>query len=320
MILVKFSGGIGNQLFQYAMYQNLRDKYPNTEVYADLSEYVLNDVHNGFELDSVFDLKYAIKKATWHEVWKAKGELFVPTNNGIGKYFERPMAWINARTRHMKMIWNRVEYVEEEPFHANENYELKQKRRRQCAIKLKNLEDKKNYYIDGYWQDEQYYEEELKSISESLVFKNLKEHPDEQRLGTEMHNQNSLSLHLRFGDYSNSDYDVLTNEYYLHAIHDMKQRTTIDVIYAFSDDLLKAKNVLKGVDGIVFVEGHVGKDDWLDLYLMSCCNHHILANSSFSTWAAYLGQGEETVVIYPSKYTKQDENLIRGNWVRMEVK
>lgn len=320
MILVRFSGGIGNQLFQFAMYEKLKKEYPNMEVRADLSFYTLEHVHNGFELERVFSVisKGLLQRATWRDYWKCRRELPVPCGGRLGKLMEGPVAWLNARTRKSTTAHN-IERIEEEPYNLRLSAVEKAKRRLACLERLNNLNLSKHYYVDGYWQDEAYFPDTFRAVLGNLQFSRLQQYPDVVELAQTMQNQESVSVHLRCGDYLNSDYDVLNAEYYRKSLEQLRTLTTIEQVYVFSDDVEKAKDFLAESINAVFVEGHQGNEDWLDMYLMSQCKHHVLANSSFSTWAAYIGNTESSITIYPSKYTKQDENLYRKNWVRMEL-
>jgi len=320
MILVRFSGGLGNQLFQFAMYEKLKKEYPDMEVRADLSFYTLEQVHNGFELERVFSVmkKGYLQKATWRDHWTCRRELPVPCGGGIGKVLETPIAWLNARTRNGAEL-HHIERIEEEPYNLRLSAAEKAKRRAECLEKLNNLDTSKHYYVDGYWQDEAYFPDTFQTVIEMLQFTQLHHYQEVTKLAQIMQNQESVSVHLRGGDYLNSDYDVLHAEYYRKALELLQTMTAVEQVYVFSDDVEKAKALLADIKNAVYVEDHQGSEDWLDMYLMSQCKHHILANSSFSTWAAYLGNRESSVTIYPGQYTKQDANLYRKNWVRMEL-
>ncbi len=320
MILVRFSGGLGNQMFQFAMYEKLKKEYPDMEVRGDLSFYTLEQVHNGFELERVFSVikKGYLQKATWRDHWTCRRELPVPCGGRAGKVLETPVAWMNARTRNGATA-HHIERIEEEPYIMRLSAAEKSKRRAECLEKLNNLDASKHYYVDGYWQDEAYFTDTFQTVIDELQFTQLHHYPKVTKLAQTMQNQESVSVHLRCGDYLNSDYDVLNAEYYRKALEHLRTLTTIEQVYVFSDDVEKAKGFLAESINAVFVEGHQGNEDWLDMYLMSQCKHHVLANSSFSTWAAYIGNTESSITIYPSKYTKQDENLYRKNWVRMEL-
>jgi hypothetical protein len=103
--------------------------------------------------------------------------------------------------------------------------------------------------------------------------------------------KNSLSLHVRRGDYINKPtvHPFLTADYYEKALRYMDDHAQIDIIYVFTenkilDDISWCMNNLKD-KRMVFM---AGRPDYLDLYTMSLCSHHIIANSSFSAWGSYL--------------------------------
>ncbi len=319
MILVKFSGGIGNQLFQFALYQKLKHDYPGVTVKADLTDYVLHDVHNGFELEHVFHVitKGHLQAAGIGDHWKCRRQLPVLAGGDVGKRIEVLIAWINARTRRLAERNSDIECIEEEPYHLHLNADEKLKRRIECAERIRKLNPMHNYYIDGYWQDELYYPDQLEKLAAVLTFTNVNRYVTEVELGKKLQTTESASIHLRCGDYLASDYDVLTKKYYQNAVEKLKSMTSVEQFYIFSDDIEKAKTYFSWLPQAVFIEGHQAGEAWLDLYLMSRCKHHILANSSFSTWGTYLSN-MEGITIYPSKYTKTEENLFRKKWIRMD--
>jgi len=320
MIIVKFSGGIGNQLFQYALYDMLKKKYPEQDVKADLSDYVLNDVHSGFELDRVFGLigDGRIRFSSIGDYWRCRRELPVRVGGTLGKKLEVFIAWSNARTRKLAARNPRIEWIEEEPFHMHLSSKEKEARRQECQRLLVSLEKCKDYYIDGYWQDSIYYPDGLKTIAETLRYKRLRNHPEIIEMAAGLSKTNSVSVHLRCGDYLNSDYDVLTDDYYKTAIEHLKDLKSIERIVVFSDDTQKARERFAWMEKAEFIDGHSGEEAWIDLYLMSKCKHHVIANSSFSTWAAFLAEDKAGVVIYPDWYTKEDSNYQRDGWIRVK--
>jgi len=163
-------------------------------------------------------------------------------------------------------------------------------------------------YLDGYWQSEYYfqkykdviYSDFLPSFSEVAKCKAAIE-PD------------SISIHVRRTDYvtSNGYHPVQPISYFysgIEAIGDYNK------LYVFSDEIDWCKTNLK-FDRMVFMEGRTGIED---MRLMSFCKHNIIANSSFSWWAAWLNQNPNKKVIAPSKWFGPQANLHTGDIIPAE--
>ena len=171
-----------------------------------------------------------------------------------------------------------------------------------------------NYYLNGYWQSEKYFSESSELIRKELspsedMLKNLKKTP--------FLDTNTISLHVRRGDYLNSNgyHPVQSVEYYKNAIDIVGD---YDYIFVFSDDIKWCKDNLK-FDNMIFIEGLT---DIEDLHLMSLCNHNIIANSSFSWWGAWLNSNPDKKVIAPIKWFGDKANLncediIPDNWIKI---
>ena len=123
----------------------------------------------------------------------------------------------------------------------------------------------------------------------------------------------SVSIHIRGGDYLRTqeyaEYgNICTKEYYEKAINALKAVYTNPVFYVFTNDALYAQNMLSGLnEQFVYVTGTTVETD---LYLQSICNSNIIANSTFSWWAAYLNRNKDKIVIAPSKWHNERPEVI----------
>ena len=266
MIVVRFSGGLGNQLFQYAFFCYLRNN--GVHVLGDIKEYSLFQVHDGFCLDKVFELDVPIACE--------KILLDVTNKYGYRRFFHK--------------IGFKKCYIKESEF-------------------LFDFTSYNNYYIDGFFQDSFF----MKNVGylkfNPLFFTLFKDLIDE------ISSANSVSVHLRMGDYvNNSLYQEQSFEYYLTAFELLLSKINKRLIFfIFSDDTNAAftyftnsrfiKYNIKVVDRIESVPGK-------DLFLMSLCKFNIITNSTYSYWAAYLNQNINKLVIAPSKwYTNKRMNF-----------
>ncbi len=173
-----------------------------------------------------------------------------------------------------------------------------------------------NICFNGHFQSYKFFE-----VYESEI-RNLFEYSDEikeyilKKYGKFL-DKRTVSIHIRRGDYLQlpKDYIKLDKTYYDKALSVVSNK--IDVILVFSDDIKWCKENFSG-GNFIFIEN---EKDYIDLYLMSMCNHNIISNSSFSWWGAWLNQDKEKVVIAPEKWfgpNKGDRNLddlLMNDWI-----
>ena len=119
-----------------------------------------------------------------------------------------------------------------------------------------------------------------------------------------MDKNNSVSVHVRLGDYRHTEElygNICTASYYRQAIQYIAMRIENPIFYVFSDEPEQAAGMLKDYQCYVIAENR-GEDSYKDMYLMSRCRHHIIANSTFSWWGAWLDNRMDKIVVSPSKW------------------
>ena len=153
-------------------------------------------------------------------------------------------------------------------------------------------------YLDGYWQDERYFKDVEEQVREAFVFQKIDE--KNQYLAKEMVDGNSVSLHVRRGDYASFGMSMMGEEYYRNAVDYIMSCVETPHFYIFSDDVIAAEAMGEkiGVD-YTLINHNKGQESYKDMYLMSQCKHNIIANSSFSWWGAWLNMNREQIVIAP---------------------
>jgi len=171
-----------------------------------------------------------------------------------------------------------------------------------------------NLKLDGYYQNEKYFKEYQNEIFNLYKIDDVTENylTDKYKL---LKFENTCSIHVRRGNYVERQ-----NVHPLQTIDYYKQATSIigeDVLFLiFSDDIEWCKINLDFIKNKIFISGNL---DYQDLYLMSMCNHNIIANSSFSWWGAWLNQNKNKKIIYPSYWFSNglfDTSEIGGeNWI-----
>ena len=288
MIISRLIGGLGNQMFQYAAGRSLAIAN-SCELRLDISGFENYALHNGYELD-LFNIKAQI--ASTKDVSK-----LVSTNHSrLSRYISRQLG-----------IKKSTHFIE-----------------KSFTFDHKFFDAKPPVYLDGYWQSYKYFE----SIESQLRHEfSLKYYLSKLNLDTseQISSVNAVSVHIRRGDYvsnkhTNSVHGVCSLDYYRSAIKTITERVDNPVFFIFSDDIAWVKDNLAISSGAVYVDHNSGRQSYNDMYLMSLCQHHIIANSSFSWWGAWLGSNPNKIVISPKQWFINDtitDDLIPKSWVRL---
>jgi hypothetical protein len=186
----------------------------------------------------------------------------------------------------------------------------------------------RDYYLMGYWQSFRYFE----GIRHVLVNELVPQKPLRSYYQAVLQNiqgsSASCMIHVRRGDYvhlaqANHVHGVLTLDYYRRAIEHMQKRTSHMQFFVFSDDIAWVKAHLLVPGEVQFIEG--GRDDLAaveELYLMTQCQNHIIANSSLSWWGAWLCNAKEQEVICPNQWLRVPNknnfmDLLPSTWQRL---
>lgn len=162
----------------------------------------------------------------------------------------------------------------------------------------------KHGYVDGYWQSEKYFSDIRTIILKDFTFPPVNDTKNRELIDR-ISEQTTVSIHIRRGDYANG-FPMMTPQYYEDAINYFESVYNEVYFLVFSNDMDWAKHNLQFSQG-EFVDWNTGKDSWKDMYLMTQCNHHIIANSSFSWWGAWLNQKENKEIIAPETWFYHQE-------------
>ena len=274
MFIISIDGGLGNQMFEYAFYLSMQNCYPNSKIYLDTSM-IKETVHNGYELDRVFEIHAPM--ASLDDVIKYSE--YCPPDASKSKI-------INSLNKIRRCIWGvKQSYIVQEDSTAYyENYY--------------HLNELYSYYLRGVWANVKYFAHIKEKILESFTFPDLKEEKN-RSIAAEIQNSNSISIHFRKGDYVQFGFEILGEEYFLNAMRYMNERVDNPKFFVFSGDIDSAKKIFGVKNNLVFINGNANKDSYIDMQLMSLCQHNIVANSTFSFWGAYLNRNSNKLVVYP---------------------
>lgn len=289
MIVVRLKGGMGNQMFQYAIGRVL-------------------SIHNNtdFKLDtSFFDI--SLKNVTKRNY--ALGTFNIQEN--IARRSDIPFLFRLYRNKFIIRIITIVrKFINVKGQEKSFNFD---------SSLLSNNE---NIYLDGYWQSCKYFNDYEDLIRKDFTLKN-KLNLNIENLAEVIKKENSLCIHVRRGDYvGNSHHEVVNKEYYDKGIEKIKSLTKIDKIYVFSDDIKWCEENMKFEFPVMFVgEEYTGEKDEGHLFLMSSCKYFIIPNSSFSWWAAWLSVNKNKIVVCPKQWFTDDsissDDLIPKEWIRI---
>jgi hypothetical protein len=297
MIIVKLMGGLGNQMFQYAAGRRLAEMH-NTELKLDLS--FLSKRFEGctprnFEL---LDLNFTPVFANWYETAKLSGTSTNP-----------PISWCLRLLQATGVVRPARNPYHEHLYHYDALFE--------------QLSD--NTYLEGYWQSEKYFT----GIADVIRREFQVTTPLDERnrlLSQQIAASNSVSVHVRRGDYITNEnaaqhHGTCSMDYYRKAVEMMASRTDQPTFFVFSDDPDWTRANMGFIPGAEFVASNGPDRGPEDLRLLSSCRHHIIANSSFSWWGAWLGSDLDKNVIAPARWYLRDDidtgNLCPQGWNRI---
>ena len=272
MIRLILTGGLGNQMFEYATAKALAlklDKELNLDLYALQKK--TKGIKRDFELD-IFDIDLKISSS-----WKTK--LLVK----LFPFVEQNRTFFGKTFNYFR-DYSAIVYLP----------------------KFQELEG--NVILHGHFQNEKYFKQYETVIRKEFTFK----HPlkgQNLQIAKQMEKSNSVAIHIRRGDYvTDSNFALCTKEYYQEAMDRIKREVENPVFFIFSQDFdWINENLTFDKEEVHFIDWNKGKDSYIDMQLMSLCKHNIIANSSFSWWAAWLNKNPEKRIFAPARWFRKEE-------------
>ncbi|MCR5507652.1 MAG: alpha-1,2-fucosyltransferase [Lachnospiraceae bacterium] len=355
MIIVRFTSGLGNQMFQYSFYRFLKTLYKDTEVKADLTWFYANNDHHGYELQRIFGSNpyspFEVEEATKREIFRVTGvipNLFKPRSMitggnirsaldsgslsfepgsgvGSGRYSDFTSRAFEKIRRYPNRVIREFTRKKREPYIIDQlggqiNNEDNYDGSNDLYDKVTSLDVSKDWYIIGFWIEEKYLNGRLDEMRQHFRFPAITDEIN-GKLEKEITSSNSVSLHIRRGDYISETYEdmfeALGRDYYEGAVNYIKERVEDPKFFIFSDDSDFVRREFEWLDNKQIVTGNDGDLSFRDMQLMSMCKHNIIANSTFSQWAALLNDKEGHMTLYPSTYLKDSENEMKyfDGWI-----
>lgn len=295
MIIVQICGGLGNQMFQYALGRHL----------SLLQDCALNlDIENSRNprLGREYRLHHFQIKAgicTWEDRLK------------LGLIRRQSLVTLVRRTLDPLLPIHKRRHVKE----ARPGFDPRILRIRSGA------------YLDGCWESRHYFEPIAQTLKEDFRPKTSLS-TEALDLLKEIQAGETVSIHVRRGDFVSDPrtrgyHGVLSLNYYFRAVAVLRERLVAPRFLVFSDDPEWCRREFSAFPDLQ-VPPTCGKfPDYEDLFLMSQCRHHIIANSTFSWWSAWLGRNPSRFVVAPSNFLtsfsdQQRQDLYPPEWLLIE--
>lgn len=270
MIMVNLTGGLGNQMFQYAFGREIATRN-DTNFKLHFTNALFN-TQRAYELD-VFNVSATL----------ATTEDLIKLNIVRNRVFNRFLYLFDERYR---IQFNKHIVTQRYPYKFDSAY-----------LSIKN-----DSYIQGYWADERYFKG-IENVlrKEFTPKKNLDER--NKKILRQIQTSTSVSLHVRRTDYVTNKANILQFigvDYYKNSIKKIEALVHDPVYFVFSDDIPWCRENLKQIaNKAQFIDHNKGREAYKDMLLMSKCKHNIIANSTFSWWAGWLNQNKNKIFIEP---------------------
>lgn len=291
MVITRLNGGLGNQLFQYAAGKRLATIL-NTELRLDVSA-LGNPAYRSVR-------HYELGPFNIHDRFADAADVarFRPEKQAkIARFFYKREPRVPRG------------YVKEAHFHFDP-----------AILSLSG-----DVYLDGYWQSERYFADAEATIRKALM---ITQKPDNsnQRMLNEISGCNAVSIHVRRGDYLKDQavlqmHGVCSLDYYRQAVDFIASKVEAPVFFVFSDEPEWVRENLHLPYPMAVVDHNGVNRGYEDLRLMSTCRHHIIANSTFSWWGAWLNPSKDKIVVAPKRwfndFDANTKDIYPDSWMQL---
>ncbi|PKP45699.1 MAG: hypothetical protein CVT95_08350 [Bacteroidetes bacterium HGW-Bacteroidetes-12] len=302
MNIIRLKGGIGNQLFQYAF--GCAQKENEITVKYDISSF------EGYR--HAFRLKYFnvdIENENTDLFTKTKP--FKPWFQGSKNIFKKVL-------KRFSIYFEDIFYIKRKVIYSRKSYDSR-------LLKVDNK------FFDGYWANSKYFQNVLPSLRKDVCIRQEFYNYDYSELRKKIEQSTTpvVSIHIRKGDYlweeNTKIFEEISLDYYYKSLDFIYKRIGEFTLFIFSNDIDWCKTNFKYNKTIVFIDDNYTLEDYHEFELMRLCNHNIIANSTFSWWAAYLNNNSDKIVIAPriwyaneSRQKKHERNgFIPEDWIRL---
>lgn len=289
MIVVKISDGLGNQIFQYA-YARWLQNWTRQKIYLDISD--INRM-----ADRLSDAKKKLELCDMREYQLNNLRITLPVIN------QKITSKILQKKNKGNKFWNYCRELQLLPVvYVNESM---------CKENGFRFSQWQNYYVEGFFFDKKYYEKEPEILRHELNLKKKIAISDE--LQGILLDRNTVSLHVRRGDFLRFGRNMSGSDYYTKAMYYIKDKIDNPFLLIFSDDIEWVERNMDFELEHRMISGQ-GYSDCEELILMSMCRNNIIANSTFSYWGAWLNPNREKIVVSLRGWRPK---IIPDTWVQL---
>ncbi len=296
MIITFLYGGLGNQMFQYALGRKLSLRR-ETELKLDVNWFKT-------EMRGTSPREYELHCFDLNVRFADEDDLRMMKDPYLNPFLKRIFSkWQSLLPYYQRRV------IEEKHFHFDENM----------------LKAGGEACIIGYWQSEKYFSGIRQTLLRDFAFREALGGRNAE-MADRISKTQSVSLHVRRTHYVPQPplkevHGTCTPEYIFSAIQYIRQRVSNPAFFIFSDDIQWCRQNLQLPEETHLIDWNTGGSSFRDMQLMSLCRHNIIANSSFSWWAAWLGQHKDKVVVAPRRWfldtSKDIKDLFPASWVTM---
>ncbi len=289
MIISTITSGLGNQLFQYALARQLAI-LNKAALYFDTRFY-----HSAYSRETNRSFKLNKFNICYTELPKSGEYLLKAAHLFPGRSLPPVFTEVNEKYYHFdhSVLKTKAQFI----------------------------------ILKGYWHSQKYFADSEEILRKELAFNNIPGQEFDNYKKDILGRENAVSVHIRRGDYVHHSefsktFGFLGKEYYENAFAMIVSILGECNFFIFTDDTDWAEINLKPPGKTVFVKNAGTDADLDDLHLMSLCRHHIIANSSYSWWGAWLGKHPGKLVIAPKKWFKNQpewdtKDLLPESWIKI---
>lgn len=276
MVVINTKGGLGNQMFQYALYLTMRNAGKDVKICTEHFDWAMTEKRHQIQSHG--------KKFLIEEIFTTKGIRAAPQE--VGKLGTVRMDFISRARRKLGL--------------EKKTHLFEEKMGRPSIEQLLALD---NVFLDGYWQRFDYFGSAEAAIRNEYTYAYPLTDRNEE-IAERIKESDSVSIHVRRNDYLNAPaYVIHSEDYYQKAMGAVSDKLSAPVFYCFSDDPEWCKAHLSKLGyEFVFVDWNLGEQSYRDMQIMSLCKANIITNSTFSMWAAWLNPNADKIVIRPERY------------------
>jgi hypothetical protein len=279
-IVVRVSGGLGNQMFEYAFGLAV-SKRTGRDLRLDLTDFLIFRGGRTYQLDQ---FRGPLATRRWGYVQTG---LFLAAWI-IGKRISRAMASWMFRILNVRVAQTDQIFLVDP-----------------CFMNTLLSDTDSTLCMVGCYGVLPYFENETDSIREAFELTHEVSGQNKTYFNQLYNNASSVSIHIRRTDYlmASNGAPVLDISYYERAIRTIHQRVDNPLWVVFSDDIPWCKEAFAFLPNVIYVEGNE-EAPWFDIHLIAACRHHIIANSTFSWWGAFLSRDQSGITVYPKTWFK----------------